>query len=304
MRQCEAEARSYKSRRDLGGKRGAGTCAGSVAWLCALFVVPVGFIALLIALCPGDRDLRGVGEPLEEWVRSVDAQSAYLKGRIRCQPGLGFESVSHTGEMVPFVMWTSLGQIRIWRAEQGGYVHMGSELGVATVTGPGDGTPPSIGHNFGINALGWIGPLAWFHYLLELEKMHVRTRGNAIAVESLDGVDGRPKLALTVRDRSKAVAATHDLAPSYFASGNVREYVMDRKSRQLESIRVYQHAGGSRVLVFEVDSIKFDERLELGNEITAEVQEIARQSPAASDTVAALSFVADDASPAGSSPRG
>jgi outer membrane lipoprotein-sorting protein len=191
--------------------------------------------------------------------------SIHIKAQMRTLPADNFSMIGLKYDFVPIELWKKTdasGQVK-WKVEKPGRILAMDGNSTTFLIKPNyvrksEPWPDIRGYD-----CGWFGRLVNVKGLIESEYKNAQDSNNTELFIRHETVDGREKLVLEVSDLAKG-NYTNDYLKNKFISesDHTKVYHFDAQTKLLESFEIIVHADQNDVLVFEVNDIEYNPKID------------------------------------------
>jgi hypothetical protein len=189
-------------------------------------------------------------------------QTVHIKATLRTHPGENFAFIDLKSDPVPIELWREAGKPGRWRLQNPGrVVVMDGQRSVlwipkAKLTNE---APPGGGA-----FIEWFAMLMEPDTLLEREMKTASEDGSSLTLTRETGPTGAEELVVSIDSAAKGDFSQSDYARDYSIdeSDNLRIYRFDADTKRLTGLQIYVHQPKGDVLVFETQSVAYDEPMD------------------------------------------
>ena len=182
----------------------------------------------------------------------------HMKARLRTAPADNFSQIDAKRDLVPIEIWKEFDGDKQWRIEKPGRVVVMDGQSTVMLIKPHKLAVKVPQATRGAFDSGWLVGMADVAANITSEFKAAQSHGWNLTMANEKGPDGAAKQVVTVEAKSGLPEGDY-LRNKFFGDSDTRRvYRFDAKSGRLEDIKVYLHAQGGDVLIFEVEQIEYN----------------------------------------------
>ena len=182
----------------------------------------------------------------------------HIKARLRTLPADNFAHISAEGELVPIEIWKEFSGNHRWRINKPGRMIVMDGQSTTMLIEPSRVAVKVPRPTQGSFDTGWLHEFANIGMSMSNALTSALADKWDLRLTHEKGPDGRPQQVVTVEARSGLPEGDYVKNKFFMDADTRRVYRFDAQSGRLEDIKVYLHAQGGDVLIFEVQQLEYN----------------------------------------------